>query len=67
MNLRNPTCPKELSDMLILQVVAVGSIHGYAIAQRAAPDSRDVFQVQKNRGRFTRAASPRESRLLAAE
>src|SRR3954463_11482994 len=32
-------------DVLILQVVAAGPIHGYAIAQRLQQISRDVVQV----------------------
>jgi transcriptional regulator len=34
-------------DMLILQVVALGPIHGYAIAQRIQQMSRDVLEVQQ--------------------
>ena len=34
-------------DVLILKVVALGSIHGYAIAQRLQQMSRDVLQVQQ--------------------
>ena len=34
-------------DMLILKVVALGPIHGYAIAQRIQQLSRDVLQVQQ--------------------
>jgi transcriptional regulator len=34
-------------DMLILQVAALGPIHGYAIAQRIQQISRDVLQVQQ--------------------
>ena len=34
-------------DMLILKVVALGPIHGYAIAQRLQQISRDVLQVQQ--------------------
>ncbi len=33
--------------MLILQVVALGPIHGYAIAQRIQQISQDVVQVQQ--------------------
>src|SRR5262245_37068355 len=33
--------------MLILQIVALGPIHGYAIAQRLQQISRDVVQVQQ--------------------
>src|SRR3954471_25059014 len=34
-------------DVLILKVVALGPIHGYAIAQRLQQISRDVLQVQQ--------------------
>lgn len=34
-------------DMLILKVVALGPIHGYAIAQRLQQMSHDVLQVQQ--------------------
>lgn len=34
-------------DMLILKVVALGSIHGYAIAQRLQQMSREGLQVQQ--------------------
>ena len=34
-------------DMLILKIVALGPIHGYAIAQRLKQISRDVLQVQQ--------------------
>jgi transcriptional regulator len=34
-------------DMLILKVVALGPIHGYAIAQRLMQMSREVLQVQQ--------------------
>ena len=37
--------PQGTLDLLILQVVAGGSIHGYAIAQRLQLISRDVVQV----------------------
>jgi PadR family transcriptional regulator PadR len=33
--------------MLILQVVAHGPIHGYAVAQRIQQISHDVLQVQQ--------------------
>ena len=36
---------KGTLDMLILKVVAGGSIHGYAISQRIQQISRDFFQV----------------------
>jgi transcriptional regulator len=34
-------------DMLILKIVALGPIHGYAIAQRIRQISKDVLQVQQ--------------------
>lgn len=34
-------------DVLILKVVALGPIHGYAIAQRLQQISNDVLQVQQ--------------------
>lgn len=38
---------KGTLDMLILNVVALGSIHGYAIAQRIQQISRDFFKLQQ--------------------
>ena len=34
-------------DLLILQVVALGPLHGYAIAQRLQQISKDILQVQQ--------------------
>ena len=34
-------------DMLILQVAALGPVHGYAIAQRLQQISKDILQVQQ--------------------
>jgi len=34
-------------DMLILQIAALGPVHGYAIAQRLQQISRDTLQVQQ--------------------
>jgi PadR family transcriptional regulator, regulatory protein PadR len=39
--------PQGTLDLLILQVAALGPIHGYAIAQRLQQASRDVLQVQQ--------------------
>jgi PadR family transcriptional regulator, regulatory protein PadR len=46
--------PKEQSDllqgtldMLILKIVALGPVHGYAISQRIQQISRDVLQVKQ--------------------
>jgi PadR family transcriptional regulator len=38
---------KGTLDMLILKIVALGPIHGYAISQRIQQISKDVFQVQQ--------------------
>ena len=38
---------KGTLDMLILKVVALGPIHGYAIAQQIQQISRDFFQLQQ--------------------
>ena len=37
--------PQGTLDLLILKVVALGPVHGYAIAQRLQQMSRDVVQV----------------------
>ncbi len=37
--------PQGTLDLLILQVVAIGPLHGYAIAQRLQQVSREVVQV----------------------
>src|SRR5215471_13757346 len=37
--------PQGTLDMLVLQVVAPGPIHGYAIAQRIQQISKDVLQI----------------------
>jgi len=39
--------PQGTLDLLILKVVALGPLHGYAIAQRMQQISRDVVQVQQ--------------------
>ena len=39
--------PQGTLDMLILHIVALGPIHGYAISQRLQQISRDVVQVQQ--------------------
>lgn len=38
---------KGTLDMMILKVVALGPIHGYAIAQRIRQISKEFFQVQQ--------------------
>src|SRR6266480_6834999 len=58
--------PQGTLDMLILQIVALGPIHGYAIAQRLQQVSRDVVQVQQ--GSLYPALHRLENRgLLAAD
>lgn len=37
--------PQGTLDLLILKIVAIGPVHGYAIAQRLQQVSRDVVQV----------------------
>jgi transcriptional regulator len=58
--------PQGTLDMLILQVVSLGPIHGYGIAQRLQQISKDVLQVQQ--GSLYPALHRLENRhLLAAE
>src|SRR5438105_15240705 len=58
--------PQGTLDLLILQVVAAGPIHGYAIAQRLQLISRHVVQVPQ--GSLYPALHRLENRgLLAAE
>lgn len=58
--------PQGTLDMLILQIVALEPIHGYAIARRMQQISRDVVQVQQ--GSLYPALHRLENRgLLAAE
>src|ERR1700694_2753001 len=39
--------PQGTLDLLVLRIVALGPIHGYAIAQRIQQVSRDALQVQQ--------------------
>jgi len=39
--------PQGTLDLLILRVVALGPVHGYAIAQRIQVISQDALQVQQ--------------------
>jgi PadR family transcriptional regulator PadR len=58
--------PQGTLDLLILKVVALGPLHGYAIAQRLQQISRDVVQVTQ--GTLYPALHRLENRgLLAAE
>jgi PadR family transcriptional regulator PadR len=58
--------PQGTLDLLILKVVALGSVHGYAIAQRLQQVTRDVVQVPQ--GSLYPALHRLENRgLLAAD
>ena len=58
--------PQGTLDFLILKVVALGPVHGYAIAQRLQQVSRDVVQVPQ--GSLYPALHRLENRgLLAAD
>jgi transcriptional regulator len=58
--------PQGTLDLLILKIVALGPIHGYAIAQRLQQVSRDVVQVPQ--GSLYPALHRLENRgLLAAD
>jgi transcriptional regulator len=58
--------PQGTLDLLILKTVALGPVHGYAIAQRLQQVSRDVVQVPG--GSLYPALHRLETRkLLAAE
>jgi PadR family transcriptional regulator PadR len=58
--------PQGTLDLLILKVVALGPLHGYAIAQRMQAMSRNVVQVQQ--GSLYPALHRLENRgLLSAE
>jgi transcriptional regulator len=56
--------PQGTLDLLILKIVALGPIHGYAIAQRLQQISRDVVQVPG--GSLYPALHRLESRKLLA-
>src|SRR5216684_4004259 len=58
--------PQGTLDLLILKVVGLGPVHGYAIAQRLQQVSRDVVQVPQ--GSLYPALHRLENRgLLAAD
>src|SRR5712691_10225291 len=58
--------PQGTLDLLILKVIGLGPLHGYAIAQRLQQVSRDVVQVPQ--GSLYPALHRLENRgLLAAE
>ncbi len=61
-----PDLPQGTLDLLILKVVNLGPIHGYAIAQRIQQISREVLTVQQ--GSLYPALHRLENRgLLSAE
>jgi PadR family transcriptional regulator len=47
MNSTRSEMPQGTLDMVILQVVAAGPIHGYALAQRIRLVSRDLLQIHQ--------------------
>ena len=47
MNTPKADLPQGTLDLLILKVVTLGPIHGYAIAQRIEQISREVLKVQQ--------------------
>src|ERR1700760_1977868 len=58
--------PQGTLDLLLLKIVALGPVHGYAIAQRLQQVSRDVVQVPQ--GSLYPALHRLENRgLLGAE
>lgn len=58
--------PQGMLDLLILKIVALGPVHGYAVAQRLQQVSRDVVQVPQ--GSLYPALHRLENRgLLAAD
>lgn len=58
--------PQGTLDLLILRVVALGPVHGYAIAQRIQSISKEALQVQQ--GSLYPALHRLENKkLLAAE
>jgi transcriptional regulator len=58
--------PQGTLDLLVLKIVGLSPLHGYAIAQRLQQISRDVVQVQQ--GSLYPALHRLENRgLLAAE
>jgi len=58
--------PQGTLDLLILKIVGLGAVHGYAIAQRLQQVSRDVVQVPQ--GSLYPALHRLENRgLLAAD
>src|ERR1700761_1926018 len=46
-NANKSDIPQGTLDLLVMQIAALGPIHGYAIAQRLQQVSNDVLQVQQ--------------------
>src|ERR671938_287529 len=66
MNPKKSDLPQGTLDLLILKIVALGPVHGYAIAQRLEQASRGVVQVPQ--GSLYPALHRLENRsLLAAD
>lgn len=57
---------KGTLDMLILKIVALGPIHGYAIALRVQQISNDIFQLQQG-SLYPTLHKLEKSKLLSAE
>jgi transcriptional regulator len=57
---------KGTLDMLILKIVALGPVHGYAIALRVEQMSRDVFQLQQG-SLYPALHKLEKQKLLSAE
>ena len=57
---------KGTLDMLILKIVALGPIHGYAIALRVEQISKDVFQLQQG-SLYPALHKLEKQKLLSAE
>ena len=64
MAIEKPDLPQGTLDLLILQIVALGPIHGYAIARRIQQISRDVLEVPQ--GSLYPALHRLENRKLLA-
>src|ERR1043165_7135058 len=64
MRSEKPDLPQGTLDLLILQIVALGPIHGYAIARRIQQISRDVLEVPQ--GSLYPALHRLENRKLLA-
>jgi PadR family transcriptional regulator PadR len=64
MAIEKPDLPQGTLDLLILQIIALGPIHGYAIARRIQQISRDVLEVPQ--GSLYPALHRLENRKLLA-